>query len=244
MKKNKFILLTIVFFTFVSSFSYGLQIWRCRGGVLKVYGYYYNTNCKCGIWYLQDVRMCGGGDWDFTLEIVANPGGGNVQSDPIALDMVKQFKFTHPQPEEQAPVDLIEAHNTGNIEVKKVHLRDLPASTIRELMKANAYNSHSIETIGRQGNVEKLTFKEVPVFNLFPNPSIGKEVSIAVNSENEETCLFRIYDISGKLVKYFELNFSKGYNSKEINISEINPGIYFTEININGIREKRKLVIQ
>lgn len=71
-------------------------------------------------------------------------------------------------------------------------------------------------------------FASVEKFNnhlsVFPNPASD---FIFLNFEKLGDYEIRIFDVNGKLVKKFEI---KNSNSKEINISELNSGIYFIEL--------------
>lgn len=76
----------------------------------------------------------------------------------------------------------------------------------------------------------------LPEVKIYPNPA---QDFITIHSD-EEFSKIRIFDVSGRLVQnqsYFELN-----NKSQVNISDLNPGMYFLELNGNGA--SHRLIVQ
>ena len=72
--------------------------------------------------------------------------------------------------------------------------------------------------------------------NLYPNPvSNGKIYISTKNDSNKEIIIF---DVLGKKVLQTMLN------SKELNISNLSPGVYIIKINENEASATRKLIVR
>lgn len=75
------------------------------------------------------------------------------------------------------------------------------------------------------------------VFNMYPNPA-NDIITLDVNSK--ENMVFRIYNVSGSLVK----SGMAKQNQQQINIRDLSDGIYIVEIKSKEWTEKQKLIIQ
>ncbi|OFY94795.1 MAG: hypothetical protein A3K10_04725 [Bacteroidetes bacterium RIFCSPLOWO2_12_FULL_31_6] len=74
---------------------------------------------------------------------------------------------------------------------------------------------------------------------VFPNPA--KDKIVISNLANEETSI-EIYDFNGKVVK--NINEIPNNNEQEINLSELNSGIYFIKVLQNNQIKTSKLILQ
>jgi hypothetical protein len=80
--------------------------------------------------------------------------------------------------------------------------------------------------------------------NVYPNPSNGK-FAIAYRLENASDVRVRIVDVVGKVIKSIPVqNMTKGEYKTEINISNMNSGIYFMSIQIGEENHIKKIVVQ
>jgi hypothetical protein len=96
-------------------------------------------------------------------------------------------------------------------------------------------------TVTAKRAIPKKTEENGPNYKLFPNPNNGI-MTLEYHTATEETVVFGIYTIEGKLVKSKTLNIKN--NSIEINAEELNAGVYYYEIKEGGKRVKtQKLVI-
>jgi hypothetical protein len=79
------------------------------------------------------------------------------------------------------------------------------------------------------------------ILNVYPNPININTFTLYYNSAIIQTIHAEIYNVEGKIVRPdFEINVSTGINSKEINIGNLNNGIYFIHLNTNkGILLKK-----
>ncbi len=74
------------------------------------------------------------------------------------------------------------------------------------------------------------------VINLYPNPTNGK---ITISSP-EKVNNIKVYSLLGQQVA----NFNPGNNQFTIDLSEVEPGIYFVNINANGTLVTKKLTVR
>jgi|GEM_PF-1327524 len=88
------------------------------------------------------------------------------------------------------------------------------------------------------GQTEKLT-----QLNVYPNPSNGS-VNLAWNGNGSSPMEINIIDIQGKKVFNQTILSMDGYQSRNIDLSMLNAGIYFVQTTINGNYEQLKLVIK
>ncbi|HNW97437.1 MAG TPA: M20/M25/M40 family metallo-hydrolase [Bacteroidales bacterium] len=80
------------------------------------------------------------------------------------------------------------------------------------------------------------------LFTLFPNPA-SDELNITINSAENKNATLEIYSISGKLIKQYKFNCSKGLQSKYIDITAIPEGFYFCKIKAGNNYCVKKLVV-
>jgi hypothetical protein len=80
-------------------------------------------------------------------------------------------------------------------------------------------------------------------FNLYPNPT-QNEVNVAFNSPVSETINVRIFDMVGKTILTNELGVSEGDNKFSFDLSDLNKGIYFVELNTSSERIVKKLILE
>ena len=124
----------------------------------------------------------------------------------------------------------------------------LPINTNTQLFNPSATNSTtsyyfiddvSVVDCGGVG-VEEVS-KETDIFKLYPNPNNGNMTMEYNVSENTSPTLI-IYDITGRIVKQYELN---SHNLVlTINASDLNAGVYYYDIKTSEIVVKSdKLVI-
>lgn len=72
--------------------------------------------------------------------------------------------------------------------------------------------------------------------NLYPNPVSNGRVSISTKNDGEKEII--IFDLLGKKVLQTLLN------SRELNISNLTPGVYIIKINEENATATRKLIVR
>ena len=74
-------------------------------------------------------------------------------------------------------------------------------------------------------------------FSVFPNPAVDV---LHVSSNNGNIDAIQILDLSGRLVKSIQnLN-----GNQTVNISNLNSGVYFVQVSVNGAVQTQRLVVQ
>jgi hypothetical protein len=99
------------------------------------------------------------------------------------------------------------------------------------------YNSDSTTSI-----VQVVT--ETPAFSVYPNPAI--EVISLVTSMHGKTYQgnYKVFDILGNMVLNGSTGLVSGTNKHQVQISNLNSGIYFIEMDFNGAKTSRKFIKQ
>jgi adenylate kinase family enzyme len=72
--------------------------------------------------------------------------------------------------------------------------------------------------------------------NLYPNPVTNGKVNISTKNDSNKEII--IFDLLGKKVLQTLIN------SKELNVSGLNPGVYIIKINEENATATRKLIIR
>ena len=81
-------------------------------------------------------------------------------------------------------------------------------------------------------------------FNVYPNPNIGDELNLMVNSYFEELAIVEIMDITGRVVHRSEIDLKNGFYTGSINISNLSEATYLISITSSHIKETLKLVVE
>jgi len=82
-------------------------------------------------------------------------------------------------------------------------------------------------------NIQGLNEIEIEIY---PNPTSD---FMQVNIQYEGTIFYKIFDISGKQVAS-----SKTYNNKLIDITNLNKGMYFIQLNFDNNRVTKKFIVE
>lgn len=95
------------------------------------------------------------------------------------------------------------------------------------------------DTIAQESpSEEKLTEREVSIegLSIYPNPASGNKIYISTRLDQSKK--IEVYNVLGKPILSADLN------GKELNISSLDPGIYFLKIKEGNRSSTRKLVIR
>jgi hypothetical protein len=84
---------------------------------------------------------------------------------------------------------------------------------------------------------------DAALFQNYPNPSNGI-TTVRYSLENEANISFEMIDVTGKkVVSTIEGNKNPGVYSIEVNTAELNSGIYFYSILVNGNKITKKMIV-
>ncbi|MCK5781932.1 MAG: T9SS type A sorting domain-containing protein, partial [Flavobacteriales bacterium] len=84
-----------------------------------------------------------------------------------------------------------------------------------------------------------------PSIVLFPNPNKGDNLSIRINNNLEkQVASLSILDMAGRSVLYQDVNLNSQDELLNINISNLNKGIYFVVINTGMWSERMKFIVE
>jgi hypothetical protein len=99
-------------------------------------------------------------------------------------------------------------------------------------------------------NVTNSGINEVKNSNLiasavYPNPAtINGIATLEFNLKSSSKVSVEIYNLMGQLVKTVaNKNFDSGVNTLDMSLSGMNAGVYFVDVNVNGVSQTKKLTI-
>ena len=78
---------------------------------------------------------------------------------------------------------------------------------------------------------------------LYPNPA-SDMLNIEVNASQASEMSISIYNIMGQNVMNQNVNITTGMNTRNINISDLNSGIYFVTVKANGFENTMKFIVK
>ena len=80
-------------------------------------------------------------------------------------------------------------------------------------------------------------------FGLFPNPA-DNEVNVRFDLQNASTVRLYIHDISGKISKQFSLNGTAGSNLAIVETTDLDAGVYFMTLKIDGSSRTEQFILK
>lgn len=90
--------------------------------------------------------------------------------------------------------------------------------------------------------VENITKNEAD-FEVFPNPA-SNELNLKFSQQKDGKTQILVHDITGKVIEQNQIMAKYGSNLVLMNTEKLKPGTYFVSLNINGLIQTRKVVIQ
>lgn len=109
--------------------------------------------------------------------------------------------------------------------------------TPSQVLDDSLYTSLAIELIGCLVSVEE--FEDGNKLIIYPNPTDGK-VIMKFEKDIDKNVLFRIYDVSGRLLNTEAIRSSS--NTYSFDISDKDPGVYFITVNVEGYNFTKKII--
>ena len=96
-------------------------------------------------------------------------------------------------------------------------------------------------SFGEQVNTDEVLFRESAI-SVYPNPA-SASVRVAFYSAGNTPTYVRLLDLSGKMIKYLTVMPSAGWNSKLINLKDVDPGVYLIQLENITMSKTEKLLI-
>lgn len=127
--------------------------------------------------------------------------------------------------------------------------QNISYSTLDENPHKNGISYYRLKQVDNNGdfnysNIEALNVPDgLSMISLYPNPSVDKITVLFTSSENTETVI-SVKNVLGQEVKRFNHNINQGFNSVDINLSELGGGNYFFQISTSSglYKVERKFV--
>ncbi len=92
-----------------------------------------------------------------------------------------------------------------------------------------------ISTVGTNSNLDFNNGNEILIF---PNPVLSR-LSVSV-FENEKGCCLRLFNSIGNLLQSIRLE--KGDLFRELNVSQLNTGFYYVDVEMGNVKITKKII--
>ena len=115
-------------------------------------------------------------------------------------------------------------------------------------VQKNILYSYRIKMTGTDGSIRYTNIATAKLgddkfgFMIMPNPATNS-IKLTFNNAPSPSSLLRVYDVSGKLLSTWTVG-NLGSVSTTINIASFSNGVYWLELEDNGLRQTQKLIIQ
>lgn len=168
--------------------------------------------------------FCFGGQC-YTENIFTSPDADTLAAGQSASQLIGDFKLLSPY--------LIEAPTIGYSEIQYTIFNvDVPSDKVSFTLKYNA-----TEAVGIKENVKNLSN-----FIIFPNPAKESAV-INLNSIKAVQTSLTVFNALGEVVLQKEISLTEGKNKIELNLENLNSGIYFVSVANGSNSISKKLII-
>jgi hypothetical protein len=135
---------------------------------------------------------------------------------------------------------------SGTLETKNHYSYNLPLSSnimLRFVMQSDdAVNNDGvfIDNFAITGTLAT-NEKSINTFTVYPNPSKG---IVNINLDKATEVKISLYDLSGRNIYNSTYNNSTNYFTKEINFNPISEGIYMLNIEVEGKKVSKKIIVK
>ncbi|HRG57777.1 MAG TPA: phospholipase D-like domain-containing protein [Bacteroidia bacterium] len=128
------------------------------------------------------------------------------------------------------------ANNKNDENTVVIHDQNIANQFYQEFFSRFTQNGGSIVTF----NVDQ----SISSASLFPNPNHQNNVTLIVqnNSNNNTPNTITIFDLAGKAQAQYQLTFQKGLNNLNLDIKNLESGIYFVNFNNGSSSISKKLI--
>ncbi len=97
--------------------------------------------------------------------------------------------------------------------------------------------------IGSGGSKKQVVTTHAMELALFPNPTSG-DATLAFELPEAQPFVVQVFDLTGRLVFHREYAGVAGENRESINLSGIAPGVYHVDLQSEGLKAQKRLVVQ
>jgi hypothetical protein len=174
--------------------------------------------------------------YDHVARTIAPSFAGYTNSFPATVTSGEQhtinFSFILP-----ATWDENSIHIIGLLIAPNGRIDNAGKATIAEAV-SNGFQSGS-----NAGLFDALTNQLDAMVQVYPNPA-SNNATISMNLAHESTVQINLLDASGKLISSKEYGTMSGAWNLNLNTSNLNAGIYLIELEINGTKVTKRLIVE
>ncbi len=107
-------------------------------------------------------------------------------------------------------------------------------------MRSGYMNS---DTLNKNISAQAVFVEFISEIKLYPNP-VKTQLKVSFQSKENKAAVLRIHDLLGKVIKENKSELVRGNNDMVFAVDQLNPGVYFLEINISGEKKVVKRFIK
>ncbi len=107
-------------------------------------------------------------------------------------------------------------------------------------MRSGYMNS---DTLNKNISAQAVFVEFISEIKLYPNP-VKTQLKVSFQSKENKVAVLRIHDLLGKVIKENKSELVRGNNDMVFAVDQLNPGVYFLEINISGEKKVVKRFIK
>jgi len=144
----------------------------------------------------------------------------------------------------------VSSSNTYSVATDKNFFVKNAAGTVYKInFTSFAGNSTGVTTFNQQDVTAALgtdTFENKVSFGIFPNPSTDKKINLVYElpTGNSDDNLVTIYSLTGAKVYETKINNAGGFFNKEINLQNLNSGVYLLKFESGSYSTTKKLILK
>lgn len=148
---------------------------------------------------------------------------------------------------------LLSKSTNGGVSNETINFNTTVVGTyfVRVTGRTGFFNSTACYTL--RANISASNFRELPEnrityedlvseFNVYPNPNNG-EFTVTFNSDNNYEATLKVYDLTGREVFAKALNVEEYVNQTNIQLNNLETGVYLIELSDGNTRSVKKVMI-
>lgn len=131
--------------------------------------------------------------------------------------------------------------NCSNYDYASVHLTN---PEITSICNSEHYKTRAVLSTPSHNNADDTASFTSFNFNLFPNPNSGNFV-ISFENEQPDSYELEVFNYAGLLIHSEQLKSIQGFNTKKVELSNVNDGVYFIHLSTKSgtIKKTNKMII-
>ncbi len=170
-------------------------------------------------------------------DLITGQWGDVIPTTTTGFTFAKTYTYTIPA---QYPLTVSGGAIKTNVLLSKLHLVGFVTETQQEIVSANTGPLTIVSSLPT--GVKKYDASEEYSANIYPNPAADK-ATLALLISKHENVTVKMYNMLGAEVFTNSSGLEKGIHSIDLNISELQSGVYFVKVIVGNKEKTQKLTI-